>query len=369
MAIKFVQRCDFVTPALEAQRGGILIFRRLAAVSAIAALVSVQWAHAADPTDKCHANKLKAAAKYASCRLKAESKAVLMPGSLDFRGCTETFSGKFNGLEMRAGAGVCPTEGDEATIDAQITDHATDLALLLSGGSIPPCDPLPAPMQIPASGQIASYGAGDDGAIRAGATLQYVDNGDGTITDANTGLMWEKKVLSTTGGYTPCDDEAGTCGNPHHADNAYAWSANRYPGSSYDGKAVTIFLQQLNMRCDGNATVSCTVDADCGMWGGVCGFAGYRDWRLPNKKELESIVDAEANAPAVNPAFHGANCGGACADVRDPACSCTTPSSYWSSTTVSGYPGDAWKVEFGRGDVGVLAKDFPMHARAVRGGS
>ncbi|HUA34481.1 MAG TPA: hypothetical protein VMA09_12805 [Candidatus Binataceae bacterium] len=28
-------------------------------------------------------------------------------------------------------------------------------------------------------------------------TGRYVDNGDGTITDKNTGLMWEKK---TTGG-------------------------------------------------------------------------------------------------------------------------------------------------------------------------
>src|SRR5437899_1127498 len=44
----------------------------------------------------------------------------------------------------------------------------------------------------PATGQTTSFHAGDDGATQAGAPLSYTDNGDGTITDENTGLMWEK---------------------------------------------------------------------------------------------------------------------------------------------------------------------------------
>ena len=40
---------------------------------------------------------------------------------------------------------------------------------------------------------IPCAGTGQDGDIQAGATLSYTDNGDGTITDNNTGLMWEKK--------------------------------------------------------------------------------------------------------------------------------------------------------------------------------
>src|SRR5262245_13240275 len=54
----------------------------------------------------------------------------------------------------------------------------------------------------PATGQITPYtadtlaGAGtsvaDDGTVRAGEPLRYRDNGDGTITDLNTRLMWEK---------------------------------------------------------------------------------------------------------------------------------------------------------------------------------
>src|SRR5213076_3053147 len=40
---------------------------------------------------------------------------------------------------------------------------------------------------------IPCAGTGQDGDIQAGAPLSYTDNGDGTITDDNTGLMWEKQ--------------------------------------------------------------------------------------------------------------------------------------------------------------------------------
>ncbi len=49
----------------------------------------------------------------------------------------------------------------------------------------------------------------DDGTIQAGAPLSYTDNGNGTITDNITGLMWERK-----------DDSGGL----HDKDNFYAWS-------------------------------------------------------------------------------------------------------------------------------------------------
>jgi hypothetical protein len=66
------------------------------------------------------------------------------------------------------------------------------------------------PPAFPATGQTASYAAGDDGAIKAGAPLSYTDNGDGTITDNNTKLMWEKK------------DNAS--GGLHNWNNYYPWS-------------------------------------------------------------------------------------------------------------------------------------------------
>ena len=141
-------------------------------------------AHAADPTEKCQSGKLKESAKYSSCRLKAEAKAVLAGGAPDFGKCTAKFPSKFNAIETEAGMDVCLSEGDGDSIDGWITRDANDIATLLSGGAI---------SRVPASGQTTSYGTGSDGDVQAGASLAYVDNGDGTITDNNPGLMWEKK--------------------------------------------------------------------------------------------------------------------------------------------------------------------------------
>ena len=82
---------------------------------------------------------------------------------------------------------------------------------------------------------IPCSGTGHDGEIQAGATLAYVDNGDGTITDLNTGLMWEKKS----------DD-----GTIHDWGNVYDWDS-----------AVAVHVAGLN---DPNVA-----------------FAGYVDWRMP----------------------------------------------------------------------------------------
>jgi hypothetical protein len=68
--------------------------------------------------------------------------------------------------------------------------------------------------KFPATGQTTCYdsagtviacaGTGQDGDIQAGATLRYQDNGDGTVTDKNTGLVWEKK--SDDGGIHDMDN-------------------------------------------------------------------------------------------------------------------------------------------------------------------
>ena len=78
---------------------------------------------------------------------------------------------------------------------------------------------------------------------------QLVDNGDGTITDYATGLMWQK-----------ADD-----------------------GKLYDWKQALAYADTLSL-------------------------AGYSDWYLPNAKELESIVDysrspSATDSPAISPLF------------------------------------------------------------------
>ena len=184
---------------------------------------------------------------------------------------------------------------------------------------------------LPESGQTTSYGTGSDGAVQAGTALSYTDNGNGTITDNVTGLMWEKK-----------DDSGGI----HDKDNGYTWGMTSSP-YTMNGTMVTTFLANLNA-------------------GG--GFAGYTDWRIPNAKELQSIVNYENVNPSVDAAFHkSATCGG-CADVTAAACSCTASDDYWSSSTYRNFPSSAWGVYFFVGSVGALAKSSTYKVRAVRGG-
>ena len=60
----------------------------------------------------------------------------------------------------------------------------------------PHCQAFPATGQMTCWDRLGSVipcaGTGQDGDLRKGAPLSYTDNGDGTITDNNTGLMWEK---------------------------------------------------------------------------------------------------------------------------------------------------------------------------------
>lgn len=220
----------------------------------------------------------------------------------------------FAKAEQQAGPGVCPTEGDAAAIEGLVDACASDVAAALSGGSPPPpC------AQFPATGQTTVHRAGDDGDIQAGATLSYTDTGIGTIIDNNTGLEWEKKS----------DD-----GSIHDKDTTYTWE-----------NAFAVHVAGLN-------TAPC--------------FAGSCDWRLPNVKELQSIVNYQVPfpGPVVSAAFN---------DSCDPGDtvtdgSCTAPSFYWSSTSFASFSGAVWFVDFNGGGVGAGDKNGGLHVRAVRGG-
>lgn len=194
------------------------------------------------------------------------------------------------------------------------------------------CTTTPPPTTtFPATGQITCYG-GDgallpcvntrqDGDIRAGAALSFTDNGDGTVTDNNTGLMWEKK-----------DDN--NMDPLHDQDTGYSWVA-----------AFTVHIAGLN----------------------AMNFGGYSDWRLPNVKELQSIVNYGRVKPAVSPEFNTAcTPGGTLASGS--SCTATQASSYWTSTTYVASPPGAWVVGFDEGLVVANSKHLTLRVRAVRDG-
>ena len=80
-------------------------------------------------------------------------------------------------------------------------------------------------------------------------------------------------------------------------------------------------------------------------------FAGYQDWRLPTKEELQEFAKIIVNNKELS-----------CLLFEYIA------SSYWSSTTNASYSNYAWGVNFGNGYVNNGSKTSLMYVRCVRGG-
>jgi hypothetical protein len=363
---------------------------------------------ALDPADQCESSKLKVAGKYGFCRLKAASKGVKNGAPPDFTKCDEKYSFKWQQAETIAGSGVCPSEGDELALQAFITQHGDDVAAALAGGPLPNCPADLASCQgdlalaeLCGNGVVDGGEDCDQGSLDgetcvtqgfAGGTLacgagcsfdtggchaaRFVDNADGTISDNETGLMWEKKIqLDGESGFFHWD-----------ADNAYAWagSCSILTSKLCQPTAAAAALCAANSEggttgcdeCTGGEGV-CTVMGTTGLtaWGlaaqlNLVSFAGHTDWRLPKRRELESIVDLDTTSiPATNVAFHGASCGLTCGDVTSAACSCTQSNFYWSASSLAPGPPYAWFVYFSFGYVYGDAKTNGYYVRAVRSGS
>lgn len=342
----------------------------LVALAAAAVLLPAQAQAAPTAAQLCQSAIALAGAKFAQCRLTAESKSA--KGALTgqkltdaLTKCSTKLSDAYAKATTKYGMACAVTEpaagfdeyltqcsddtaaaaggaalpdypatiatcnADLSTCSDDLSTCTTDLAttqddLATCEGDLAACEAVP-PVRLLKTGQTTSYGAGTDGDLQVGVARNYVDNGDGTITDTKTGLMWEKKS----------DD-----GTIHDKDTTYAWSTS---GTLADGPVFATFLATLN---------------------GGGGFAGHTDWRLPNEFELLSLQNFQNISPSVSAAFN-TSCAGGCTVLT---CSCTSASfGYWSSTSRAGSGVFAWVVGFSEGHVTYGQKTVASSAvRAVR---
>jgi len=172
-----------------------------------------------------------------------------------------------------------------------------------------------------------------------GGKVRFVDNGDGTISDKVTGLMWEMKISQIDPGGN-CADSTIAYRSTRCVNTDYKWTST---GLAADGTLFTDFLARMNCLISENGTCPNSL-------------AGHSDWRIPTIAELMTILDLTAS-----------NCGslGACINANFGV---TYVGGYWSSTNHGLAAGDAWAVDFSSGIVATVPKGNGFPARAVRGG-
>ena len=147
------------------------------------------------------------------------------------------------------------------------------------------------------------------------------------VRDNVTGLIWEVKQHN---------DWAYNYDDPHDANNVYTW---------YDPDPAT------NGGDPGTPGAWWDTDDFINALNDVH-FGGYSDWRMPDRKELRSIVNYDLGYPAINTVYFPNTLAGY----------------YWSSTTYAGSSGGAWGMHFSNGGAGWTYKAGGYSVRAVRGG-
>lgn len=136
-------------------------------------------------------------------------------------------------------------------------------------------------------------------ASHAGIDCRYRDNGDNTVTDTETGLMWVK--LGSFDGFP----------------TSFILDAD----DTFDFTTANLVAAALNGASNGRNLIP------------VSGNGLHGDWRLPTIVELRSILDASRCGP-----------GSAC---LDPVFGSTFPGFYWTSTSANA--ASAWTADFGSG--------------------
>jgi len=193
-----------------------------------------------------------------------------------------------------------------------------------------PCPP-DGPAPVEKTWQWISYATGDDGDLEHGAMWpnpRFTDNGDGTITDNLTGLMWLKD-----------------------ANCIASW----YPGFDND-----------NFAGDGHVIWQHALDFVAGINDGsytnCAGNPAYNDWRVPSIRELHSLIHYGFSYPAL-PCTEGP-----CHWTEGNPFINVLSYGYWSSTTHVMETAQAWYVYMNTGNVGNYYKTGYNLVWPVRGG-
>ena len=167
---------------------------------------------------------------------------------------------------------------------------------------------------IPKTGQTNLYLAGDDGTYQKGMVWPNprftVGNGlaSNCVLDNLSGLMWLRNPIATARDWT----------------NAVAY---------------------------------------CNALDGAEGRGGHLDWRLPNKRELESLVEYRDSGPAL-PDTTGAGHW----KEGDPFTGIQPSDSYWSSTAYAALDGAVWTLNLYDGSFGNVNISTQRYAWPVRDG-
>lgn len=142
----------------------------------------------------------------------------------------------------------------------------------------------------------------------------FTNNRDGTVTDNTTGLMWSVCLYGQTG--SDCTLGSATV-------------------SAWDSALIQL-------------------DSVINYWPG---YLNYTDWRIPNVKELASILEAQCSSPSLNPEVFPINSGGTDAT--------------WTSSPDTTTAQNIWAISFNtNGDtVTVDRTTATLGLRLVRGGN
>ncbi len=135
----------------------------------------------------------------------------------------------------------------------------------------------------------------------------FTSNADGTVTDQATSLVWDACPLGQSG--TGCATDSAT---------SLSWPATLDAAKAKNTEA----------------------------------YKGHTDWRVPNIKELESLVGITAASPAIDTAAFPA----------------TPAGFFWSSTSFAPGPASAWVVNFYNGDSYANSRTITSYVRLVRSG-